>query len=638
MRNDLLQSRIWLPATVAMVLLATGCGRKEAADTDPSDPAGQARSQAAVQPEFPEGDPSVPPELGGPGFTGEGWETVEPYSLGDPKAVSGGAITSNIPEWPGNIRMAGTAYNTWLNYLIRDLCYQSLLSLDPNTLEYIPLLATHWRVSEDQMKFEYRIDPRAHWSDGKPITAEDVVASWRMRMDETLQDPSAILVYGKLNEPVARSKYIVEVTAKDRNWRNFLYFSGMSVFPANEIADILGSEYLDRYNYKLTAVSGPYTIEERDIVKPNSITLTRRSNYWAQDQKWNEGLYNFEKIRFLVVRDDNLAYEMACKGQLDFFLIQRGEWWAKSLPEVEAVQKGWLVRQKIYNDAPNGVSGFALNMRQPPLDDVRVRKALQHLYAREELIRTLAFGEYTPIDSFWPGSEYANPENEQVRFDPEQAVKLLAEAGWTERGPDGVLVKDGNRLSLTITYYSEGFEKYLTSYKEACSLAGVEINLDRSNRETMWTNMMERKFQMVMINWGGLIFPNPETSFHSTLAEVNDNNNLTGFKDPRVDELCAAYDVAFSQEERRAIIREIDSIIYKSFPYVLAWYQPCQRVLYWNKFGMPEFGFWRTTEYENAFSLWWIDPAKDTALKDARKSGSTLEVPPLEIHGWSKAQ
>jgi microcin C transport system substrate-binding protein len=626
-----------MPAWAMVLLMVAGCGRKESSEPVKGEAANQAEPQV-VQPLFPEGDPSVPAEMGGPGFAGEGWNTVEPYPLGDSAAVPGGAITSNIPEWPGNIRMAGTGYNTWLNYLIRDLCYQSLLTLDPNTLEYIPLLATHWRVSDDQMKFEFRINPKAYWSDGKPVTSEDVVASWRMRMDETLLDPSAILVYGKLNEPVAKSKYIVEVTAKDRNWRNFLYFSGMAIFPAHEIGQISGKEYLDQYNYKLTAVSGPYTVLERDIVKPTSITLTRRKDFWADDQKWNDGLYNFEKIRFLVVRDNNLAYEMACKGQLDFFLIQRGEWWAKSLPEVEAVQKGWLVRQKIFNDAPNGVAGFALNMRQAPLDDVLVRKALQHLYAREELIRTLAFGEYTPIDSYWPGSEYSNPANEKVRFDPEEAVALLAEAGWSERGPDGILVKDGARMSLTITYYSEAFEKYLTSYKEACATAGVEINLDRSNPETMWTNMMERKFQMVMISWGGLVFPNPETSFHSSLADKDDNNNLTGFKSARVDELCAQYDLAFTQEERRNIIREIDGIVYETFPYVLAWYQPCQRILYWNKFGMPDYGLWRTSEYENAFSLWWIDPAKENALKAARKDGTSLEVPPLEIHVWDSAE
>jgi len=615
-----------------VALTTSGCS----SDSSTNGGAADGKKTVKVVVEFPDGDPSVPPEQGGPGFSGEGWETAEVEPMGDSRAIPGGRIRCHIREWPGNLRMAGTGYNTWLNYTVRDLCYESLLGLHPNTLEHIPGLATHWQISEDKTRFAFRLNPRAHWSDGKPIVADDVVASWKLRMDKTLLDPSAQLVYGKLHEPIAKSKYIVEVTAKTKNWRNFLYFGGMSIFPAHEIGSITGKEYLDKYNYKYTAVSGPYVVHSHDIVIGKSITLSRRDDYRSNDDPAIRGLYNFKKIQFVVVADPQTAYEKACKGELDYFFIRKAEWWAKDLPKRSAVEKGWLLRQKIFNDAPNGVSGFALNTRKPPLDNVDLRRALQHLYDRETLIAKLAYNEYVPTDSYWPGGEYENADNEPIRYDPGKAVELLSKSGWSKRGPDGFLVKDGKRLSITLTWYSPLMEKYLTSFKESCANVGVEIDLDRSNPETMWKNMMERKFQMVAIGWGALVFPNPETSYHSRLADKNDNNNLTGFKSERVDELCDQYDLAFSQEERRKIIREVDAIVYKQQPYILSWYQPCQRVMYWNKFGMPDYGFRRTLEWEDAFATWWIDPEKQKALNAARKNKTTLPIPATETHFWDQ--
>lgn len=627
--------RHWLAvAGLIPVLVATaaplGCGDRAAPATSESNGATEAKASV----ELPEGDPAVAAADGGPGFTGEGWQTSEPGYLGDPRAVKGGTIRVGIREWPGNLRMAGSGYNTWLNYAVRDLCYQSLLGMNGNTLDYVPWLASHWWISEDKMTFRYRIDPRAHWSDGKPVVAEDVVASWKLQMDPTLQEPSGQMTYGKLHQPVAKSKYIVEVTAKDPNWRNFLYFSGMTIFPAHEIGSISGKEYLDKYNYAYTAVTGPYYVKPDDIKKGQSLTLTRRDDFWAKDDKHNTGLYNFDRIQFKVEREEQLMYERVCKGELDYFLVSKAEQWVKDLPEVDAVKKGWLVRRKFFNEAPNGTSGFALNQRQPPLDDVRVRKALAYLYDRETLIDKLCYGEYLPLDSYYQGGEYQNSGNELIRYNPTKAAELLAEAGWKERGPDGILVKDGMPLSLKLTWYSPATEKFLTSYKEACKQVGVDIVLDRLDPETMWKNLMERKFQMVSIAWGALIFPNPETSFHSRLADENDNNNITGLKSKEIDDLCAQYDVAYTQEERRDIIRKIDGLAFAQHPYVLQWYQPCQRVVYWNKFGMPDFGLHRFSEWEDAFATWWFDPEKAEALKQARKKNAELPTPPVESRYW----
>ncbi len=586
------------------------------------------------------GDPSVPAELGGPGFTGEGWETRMTFpAIGSADAVKGGRITMRLVSWPATLRLAGKDYNLTFNYRARDLCQEGLLMVHPITLEYIPRLATHWKVSEDQMTFTFRINPEARWSDGKEVTSADVLATFAMHMDERLLFPSDQLVYGKLNPPVAKSKYIVEVTAKELNWRNLLYFgSSMAIFPAHEIS-IPGDEYLEKYQNKYTAVTGPYTLRDDDVVMNKSLTLTRRDDWWAKDNPAWTGAYNFDEYHFVVVQDDNLAFEKAKKGELDYLWVNRSQWWVEELvpSKVEPLKRGLIQKQKFYNDAPIGTSGEALNTTRPPLDDVRMRKALAYLYNRELFIDELFFNEYGALQSYWQGGTYQNMENEPIHYDPFAAVELLEEMGWKERDGEGFLVKDGERLSFELIYRSKGSERHLTQFQSDCRQAGIELNLKLIDPATHWQNMRQRKYDIASAAWGALVFPNPETSFHGKMAATVDNNNVTAFSDPRVDELCDEYDVEMDVQRRAEIIRKIDGIVYAAHPYALGWFSPCQRVMYWNKFSQPNFGVWRTNDREDMMYSWWIDPAKKAALEAAMADPSkTLETQPIQHKFWPR--
>jgi microcin C transport system substrate-binding protein len=151
----------------------------------------------------------------------------------------------------------------------------------------------------------------------------------------------------------------------------------------------------------------------------------------------------------------------------------------------------------------------------------------------------------------------------------------------------------------------------------------------------MFQLVMERKFDVVTMGWGGLLFPNPETSYHSTLADVNNTNNITGFKNARVDQLLDLYDKEFEQSKRVAIVREIDGLLAGSHEYVLEWQAPFQRIGYWNKFGSPEGYLTRFGDYRDIASLWWIDPAKDAALSKAMgDNAATLPVGQTEVRYW----
>jgi microcin C transport system substrate-binding protein len=630
-----------------VVLLISGCsgGSKPAATSEtasapvaPTTPVSTNKDDYPVFPDADAGaDPAVPAEQGGKGFKGEGWETNTNFALqGDPRAIKGGVFRDFRSDFPGTLRIFGPEANSEFNYGATVLLYESLLGVDPNTLEYLPALATHWQVSQDKMTFRFRINPNARFSDGMPVTAEDVVATYDFLMDPTLQAPMEKLTFEKLERPVAESKYILRVKAKELNWRNFLYFSGMAILPAHVLKTINGEKYVKDYNFKVLPGSGLYTIRDEDISKGKSISLRRRKDYWAEKARANVGTGNFDELRYTVVRDDNLAFEMMKKGDLDYYYFRpfRIKQWVEDT-NFEAIQRGLIQKRKVFNEAPADTLGLAFNTQRPPYDDIRVRKAFTFLMNRPLMIEKLAFNEFQPLNSYFPGSVYENPNNPKNPYDPDLALKLLAEAGWKTRDAQGRLIKDGQPLQIEIMYSTQSYEPFLTVYQEDLRKVGVSVNLRLVTPETRFQLVSDRRFEVALMAWGGLLYPNPETQFDSKLADQKNNNNITGFKNKRVDELEKQYDKTFDVAERIRIIREIDGIVANDYQYANWWYSPSTRIIYWNKFGMPPGTLSKIGDYLTASQLWWIDPAKEARLNQAlRNSSMKLEVGPTEDRYW----
>ena len=572
------------------------------------------------------GDKSVSAEMGGPGFTGDGWQTCLEYPtsawLDAPK---GGSMRQAMYDWPATLRLHGENWNSTFNYNVATLCLENLVSLNPITQEFIPSLATHWKVSEDRKTFTFRINPEARWSDGKEVTSADVIASYKLRMDPKCRFPSSIVVYEKFDVPVAKSKYIVEVRCKEDNWRNFLYFGGMSILPAHEIS-IPGDEYLDKFQNAYHAVSGPYFVDPQDIEMGKSLTITRRKDWWGEKNPANKGSANIDKYVFEVIKDPALAFEKVKKGEIDFFVVPKAQWWVEDIPQLEVVKRGLLVMRKVYNDAPIGVSGVAINMKKAPLDDVRVRKALQLLMNRRSMIKNLFFNEYEPLCNYEGGGVWANPANKVVEYDPVGAVELLEEAGWTDMNSELYRVKGGKELQFEIIYSSALSERFLTVYQEDLKKAGIKLELKLLTPAAYWKNVTQKEFELANQGWGGLSIPNPETSWKGSLADELSNNNITGFKSERVDALLPEYDLAYDPKRRVEVIREIDGLVYEQYPYALAWYNPARRIVYWNKFGMPPWGGAKTADDAELALTMWVDPAKEKALEEARKD-PTKSIP-----------
>ena len=638
-----IQIVVLLVLAVSLVFWSCGGGEKQAAD------ATSTNSNIVAK------DMTTPAEAGGYGFEklaeDLGYVTYEmkpeeQIFFGDPRAEKGGLFRHITSRFPATMRIEGQNANYVENSTISGLCYEGLITTHPLTLDFIPSLASHWKISDDKMKFWFRINPDARWSDGREVIAEDVVATWDLHMDETILSPSDQLVFGKYERPVAESKYLVSVVCKQLSWRNLLYFGGMAIMPSYYLNQIDGSEYLKEYQFKMMPGTGPYEIKEEDIINQESFTLTRRPDYWAKNDPMNKHVNNFDKIKFIVVKDNNaLMFEKFKKGESDFYTVAAAREWVEecevdSLTPGEtnwpyALKKGWVQKRKMYSEKPAGTSGFAFNMRKWPFDDKRVRMAFTYLYNREKMNEEMYYSEYSMMNSMYSGSVYENPDNEKVVYSPEKAAALLKEAGYTTRNDEGWLVHEDGRVLRFELAIQKGLDYMVTPVQQMMKEYGIDMQIKYIDGNANWKNLMERNFTIFMQNWSGLVFPNPETSLKSNLADENNTNNIGGFKNARVDELCDEYDVTFDQARRVEIIREIDGIYSDIHPAAWGIARNYQRVVYWDKFGYPEYTVGRYTgDYRTAFTHWWFDSAKEKALEEAMANDTDLPVGPKDVKYW----
>lgn len=626
---------------IALSLIAASCGRKTA-ETAVVDAKNSKSYDTKLWRKYdtpPGADPSVPDSLGGAGFEKiaekMGFQTYvvkddEMKYFGDSHAKVGGEIHIVSNQFPATFRPEGQNSTSVYNQDVKASVYETLLSTHPLTREYIPSLASHWKIGDDKMTFTYRIDPNARFSDGKPVTSEDVVASWKLQMDETILEPSSQLVYGKFEPPVALSKYIVQVKAKSLNFRNFLYLSAsLLIQPAHEIGKLTGKEYLEKYNMNMPAGSGEYILLEQDILEGKKYVLTRRDDYWAKEYPAGKYAGNFDRIVYEVVKDNpTIEYEKFKNGEADLcrFLMTSTEKWVKDT-EYDAIKNGWVRRMRVFTDGPMGTQGYAFNMRKWPFDDYKVRKAFGYLLPRKQIIEKLLYNEYEPYDTHYPNTVYANPNNEKMEYNPELANKLLDEAGWTKRNADGIRVKNGKPFIVEAAI-TKPIERFVTPYQQELRKAGIDLKLKMEDWTSTIKNIDARNFTIFPYGYGGLVTPNPETSLSSKLADKNDNNNIQGVKNAQIDALLDEYDVTFDVKKQIEIIRKIDGITDSIYFDVHQWNPRGLRVAYWDKFGMPEFVLPRLTQlsylYQTIALTWWYEPAKAAAIEEAKKTKKDL--------------
>lgn len=506
-----------------------------------------------------------------------------------------------------------------------NLVYESLMELDYETLEYQPLIAESWTIAPDKKEFIIKLNPTARWGDGTPITAADVRFTY-----DTIMNPDNLtsvlrLYYSRLNPPEILDDRTVKFTTKSVHYKNFEMIAEFNVLPKHLME---GRDFNKAFNMSLPEGSGPYNLSE--VKEGRYYVLTRKQNYWADELPQRQNTYNFAKIRYKVMNPD-VAFEAFKRGDFDIFDAITAKRWMEDTKS-DHFTKNWIVKQKFFNYAPRGFQGIALNMRRVPFNDSRVRRALAHLLNREQILAKIMYGEYRPLNSYFPAlyekGETANPP---LTFDPERAKELLAEAGYDRLDSEGFLINaQRRRLAFSIAYVGQDNERYLTVFAEDCRQAGIKVDLKRMSWATLLKEMDSYNFDAVLSAWSGVLFPDPEQLWHSSYVNETGGSNLSGYQNPEVDRLIQTLPEIFDAAERTRMLKQLDRLIYREVPYILFWEADYSRLIYKNIFAQPAGSF---SKYGvQILRHWRFDPEKVKRYREAVREKTALPAEPEEIH------
>jgi microcin C transport system substrate-binding protein len=529
--------------------------------------------------------------------------------IANPAAVPGGTYTT----WGGP---SPKSLNMWLDYNsfsagVMGLLYENLVSLHSVNDEPVGILAESWEVSPDGMTFTFRIDPRARWSDGRAITARDFQFFYDVIMNPDNMTPIFRVGLSRFGRPEAPDSLTLRITAHERHWSNFWEAAGLVAFPEHAWK---GRPFND-IHFDFPVVSGPYALG--DVKRERYISLTRRGDWWGRTKRYNQHKYNFGQIKYRFMEDRNKAMEAFKKGDFDAYPVYTAALWAEKtgVDEIPGIATGWVARRAVYNREPKGFQGFAINLRRPIFQDVRVRLALSHLLNRELMNDKLMYNQYFLLNSYYPDlyPGNVNPDAPLLRYDPGKARKLLAEAGW-KPGPDGVLTRNGKRLEITFLTASTDLRHY-NVYLEDLKKAGIDAKLEQMSHSSITKRIDNHDFDLYWAAWGASRLRDPEASWKASTADEPASNNYPGVKDKEIDALIAAQKTEMDLGKRNEILKKLDKRLTALVPYVLLWQSDNSRLLYWNRFGTPKYVLNKFDREDAIIPYWFVDAEKDDKLQ-----------------------
>ena len=551
----------------------------------------------------------------------------KPDPAASPFARRGGTIRLNGSQPPKSFN----AYidNNTYSAMVFDLLYGKLLGMNARTSELEPALARRWAVSDDGREFTFVLDERATWSDGRPVTAEDVRWTFDAVMDPKSATGPWKSMLGFFDSPEVLDARTVRFRKKGesaKDWRDILNCSMFWILPKHAFA---GRDF-DKLDFVNAVVGGAYVISRAE---PQVETeLRRHGRWWCQDLPQCRGTMNFDRILIRYFTGNENAFEALKKRKIDLYPVYSARIYAQETGGA-AFQHNWLLKRRVRNHAPIGFQGFAMNMRRPPFDDVRVRAAMAALLDRETMNRTMMNCAYFLLNSYYADlyDEKHPCPNEMHAYDPAKAARLLAEAGWTKDPADGKLKKGGRPFAFTFLSRDATEDKFLALFDQELRAQGLAMSIVRKDFASWMRDMDEFAYDMTWASWGAGTVKYPELAWAGAEADRRGSNNITGFKSAEVDRLIAAEKGMDDAAARLDAYRKIDALVAAEVPYVLLWQTDSTRLIYWNKFGMPDGVLAPAMREEAALPYWWYDADRADELEHAMRNGGFLPTVPETV-------
>ncbi len=555
------------------------------------------------------------------------WETNnEDPVFSSPHAKKGGDYRDSLQGFPLTVRSAGPDANGIFANYIRS--YQmGLTNIHPNTNNPMPELATHWAFADDGVTVFYKLDPNATWSDGMPVTANDFIFTRDFMRSEYIIDPFAnnwftneITDVQKHGEDIISVKY---VTPRPEN--DLLYYT--NVIPVARHFHKLDENWVTDYNWLIEPNTGAYTMTT--VEKGKYIELSRNEDWWAKDYRYFKNRYNVDKIRVSIIREIQTSFNHFLKGELDTFWMVWPDYWHDKA-RGEQYDSGYIHKIQFYNEAPQSIAGLLLNVDVDLFKDVNVRYGLAHSLNIQKVIDTLLRGDYARENTAFSGYPGYTNENIVAReFDLVKADKFFNNAGWSQRGPDGIRIKNGQKLSINLPYGQSNLTERLVLLREEAKKAGVEINLQLVDNSAFFKNLLEKKHQVAYLSLTSDFRPEYWSLFHSDNAHKANTNNFSNIDDPELDRLIDEYRFGTEEEQRKQLSIEIQHKIHDIGIYVPFFKVPWTRDSYWRWIKLPAHHGTRFGKYlfppVSDLGLFWIDQDVKQETLEAMKSGRTFE-------------
>lgn len=521
-----------------------------------------------------------------------------PYA--DPDAPKGGRIVFGQQGTFDSLNplvVMGVAPDAMPRYVQQSLLFRS--ADEPFTA--YGLLASRVELNAERTRLAFEIDSRARFSDGSPVTADDVLFTFEML--KTKGKPFHRASLGRVTKASAPSPGRVEFELGDGSNRELpLVIGAMPIFARHATDPATFGET----SFKPALGSGPYLVSE---VRPGeSLTLKRRKDFWAEEHPLTRGLFNADEIRYDFYRDSNALFEAFKAGLYDVRIEGDPTRWMTGY-DFPALREGRVQRETLHFETPKGMTGLVFNTRRPIFADIRVREALGLLFDFEWVNRNLFHGVYRRAGSFFSDSElsglgvpadgrekallagFPDAVREDVlagrwapastdgsgrdREQARRALDLMNAAGYALK--DGVLRNGkGEPFAFEITVTNRQQERLALNYAQSLQRLGIVASVRLIDDVQYWRRLSAFDFDMIQWTWPASASPGNEQigRWGSANAERNGSLNYAGVRSPAVDAALQALLGAREREDFVAAARTLDRLLVSGFYVVPLYYLP----------------------------------------------------------------
>lgn len=561
-------------------------------------------------------------------------KTDRPLPYMNPKAPKGGEIRFGVVGTfdSTNPYITKGSAPAGLSLFSERLVFESLMKRSSDeAFTLYGLLAEKVLVAPDRSWIVFYMNPKAKWSDGRPVSVHDVLFSY-----ETLREkgmPNMRLFYSRVEKAEVVDGNGVKFTFKKDPENGYdpeqpLLMALMSILPKHYFE---GRDF-EKVTLEPMMGSGPYRIKLQEPGR--RIVYERRDDYWGKDLPILQGQYNLNQVIFDFYRDAKVAFEAFKAGAYDIYAEADPSHWATAY-HFHAVKDGRVVLKDWSHTNPVGFKGFVMNMRRPLFQDPLVRRALVEAFDFEAINRTLFRGEYKRSHSYFSNTELASQEVPQGaekalletlpglpkalftqsyplpksdgsgrdRSRIKHVSALLHQAGW--RLKEGKLVngKTGEPFVFEVLLYTPEDQKLALAFARTLKFLGIEMLVRTVDPTQYETRRLKFDYDMIIHTWGHSFAPGAEQKHYwtSRAAKEEGSRNYPGIANPAVDKLC---DILVNAKDRPSLVtavRALDRVLLWGDYVIPLYYSAKTRLAYWDKFGYPEFN----PRVGVVFSTWW---------------------------------